>query len=322
VSILEQVGLAVSSIFAEGCMFGIMVLGVFITFRVLDFPDLTVEGSFPLGAAIMANFIVHGDSPLLAVFVAFLGGVLAGMATAVMHNELKIPNLLAGILTMIMLYSINLRILGSSNVPLFNNRTILTDVRGSLSTAFGFPTLVSDAIFFILLVFGVKILIDLFFRTDLGLTLGALGNNQQMIVSQGVNPKALKIIGVGLSNGLVALAGSFNAQYQGFGDVQLGQAIIIAGLASVMIGEFLIRSNKIFWLTLNVILGSIIFNAVMYGARVIISLPGVNFIAASDLKIVQVLLVVLCLILIRVRTMAREKRGERRVRRGGSHGQA
>ena len=273
---------AISSVMAEGCMFGIMVLGVFITFRVLDFPDLTVEGSFPLGAAIMANFIVHGYNPVLAVFVALIGGVLAGMATAVMHNELKIPNLLAGILTMIMLYSVNLRILGSSNVPLFNNRTIITDVRDFGTAAFGFPTIVSDAIFFILLVFGIKILIDLFFRTDLGLTLGALGNNQQMIVSQGVNPKTLKIIGVGLSNGLVAVAGAFNAQYQGFGDASFGQAIIIAGLASVMIGEFLIRSNKIFWLTLNVILGSIVFNAVMFGAREIIPLPGVNFFNPAD----------------------------------------
>ena len=140
------------------------------------------------------------------------------------------------------------------------------------------------------------------------MTLGALGNNQQMVVSQGVNPKTLKIVGVGLSNGLVALAGSFNAQYQGFGDVQFGQGIIIAGLASVMIGEFLIRSNKIFWLTLNVILGSIIFNGIMYLARVIISMPGVNFITASDLKIVQVALVVLCLIAIRVRSSLRAKR--------------
>ena len=135
-----------------GLIFALVALGVYLSFRILQFPDLTVDGSFPLGAAVMANFIIHGYSPLLAVFVAFLAGILAGMATAIMHNELKIPNLLAGILTMIMLYSVNLRILGSSNVPLFNNRTILTDVRGSLSAAFGFPMIVSDAVFFIVLV--------------------------------------------------------------------------------------------------------------------------------------------------------------------------
>jgi putative ABC transport system permease protein len=295
------------SILTEGCMFGIMVLGVFITFRVLDFPDLTVDGSFPLGAAIMANFIVHGYNPLIAVLVAFAGGVLAGVATAVMHNELKIPNLLAGILTMIMLYSVNLRILGASNVSLLNRTTILSDVHGLLSTGLGLPREVSYAIFFVLLVFAVKIFLDLFFRTDLGLTVGALGNNQQMVVSQGVNPKLLKIVGVGLSNGLVAMAGSFNAQYQGFADVSFGQGIIIAGLASVMIGEFLIRSNKIFWLTLNVILGSIIFNAVMFGARSLTFV--VPFVNASDLKLIQVVLVIICLVAIRFRKSARKKGG-------------
>jgi putative ABC transport system permease protein len=289
----------VASVFTEGCMFGIMVLGVFITFRVLNFPDLTVDGSFPLGAAIMASFIVNGFNPILAVLVAFLGGLLAGMVTALLHNELKIPDLLAGILTMIMLYSINLKILGASNVSLLNKKTMLREVFEFLKQ-FGFSREISYALFFILLIFGIKLLMDLFFRTDLGMTLGALGNNQQMVVAQGANPKMLKIIGVGLSNGLVAIAGSFNAQYQGFGDVGFGQGIIIAGLASVMIGEFLIKSNKIFWLTLNVILGSIIFNAVMYGARTLtFVLP---FITASDLKLVQVLLVIGCLIAMRVRS--------------------
>lgn len=215
-------GTTAGSIFTEGCLYGIMALGVFITFRVLDFPDLTVDGSFPLGAAIMGSIVVNHGSPLLAVFVAFGGGILAGVATAVMHNELKIPNLLAGILTMIMLAGINLKILGAPNVPLFNQTTILSDVNHILNTAFGFPREVSYAIFFIILILFVKLLLDLFFRTDLGLTLGALGNNQQMVVSQGMNPKTLKIIGVGLSNGLVAMAGSFAAQYQGFADASFG----------------------------------------------------------------------------------------------------
>jgi putative tryptophan/tyrosine transport system permease protein len=302
---------AVSTVFTEGSLFGIMALGVFITFRVLDFPDLTVDGSFPLGAAIMANFLVHGYHPVIAVAVAFLGGGAAGMVTAVMHNELKIPNLLAGILTMIMLYSVNLRILGASNVSLLNIPSILTGVHDALAGGFGLPREASYAIFFILLIFGIKILLDLFFRTDLGLTLGALGDNQQMVVAQGVNPKVLKIVGVGLSNGLVAMAGSFGAQYQGFADVSFGQGIIIAGLASVMIGEFLIRSNKIFWLTLNVLIGSIIFNAVMYGARLLTFVLPVN---ASDLKIIQVALVVFCLVAMRARNAARRK--------GTLHGQA
>ncbi|MBN1796975.1 MAG: ABC transporter permease [Spirochaetales bacterium] len=295
---------ALASIITEGCMFGIMVLGVFITFRVLKFPDLTVDGSFPLGAAIMTSFIVSGYNPVLAIFIAFLAGLLAGMVTAVMHNELKIPNLLAGILTMIMLYSINLKILGASNVSLLNKKTILGNVFLFLKQ-FGLSREVSYALFFLLLIFFIKFLLDLFFRTDLGMTLGALGDNQQMVISQGVNPKVIKIIGVGLSNGLVAIAGSFNAQYQGFGDVGFGQGIIIAGLAAVMIGEFLIKSNKIFWLTFNVILGSIIFNAVMYGARTLtFVLP---FITASDLKLVQVILVISCLVAIRIRSNLRKR---------------
>ncbi|MBN1409235.1 MAG: ABC transporter permease [Spirochaetales bacterium] len=296
----------IEGIFIEGCIYGIMALGVFITFRILDFPDLTVDGTFPLGAAIAAAFLVRGYNIYLALVLAFAGGTLAGMLTAVLHNELKIPNLLAGILTMILLYSVNLRILGTSNVSLLNVDTILSGVHGTLKTLFGFSREISYMLFFIAVIFVIKFCMDIFFRTDLGLTLGALGNNQQMIVSQGVNPKALKIIGVGLSNGLVAVSGAFAAQYQNFADIGLGQGIIIAGLASVMIGEFLIKSNKIHWLTLNVILGSIIFTAVMYGARILIF--DVPFLEASDLKFVQVILVVGCLAATRIRAYLRKKR--------------
>lgn len=279
-------------IIIEGCLYGIMALGVFITFRVLDFPDLTVDGSFPMGAAIMAAFLVNGYSPWLALLLAFLGGILAGMLTAFLHNELKIPNLLAGILTMILLYSVNLRILGTSNVSLLNVNTILKDVY-NVFHPMGLSREQSYMIFFIIAVLVIKFIMDIFFRTDLGLTLGALGNNQQMIISQGVNPKVLKVIGVGFSNGLVAISGALAAQYQNFADVGLGQGIIIAGLASVMIGEFLIRSNRILWLTLNVIFGSIIFNGVMAGARMAIF--KIDILESSDLKAVQVILVIVCL---------------------------
>jgi putative ABC transport system permease protein len=284
-----------------------MALGVFITFRVLDFPDLTVDGTFPLGAAIMAAFLVNGYNIWFALCIAFAGGFAAGMLTAVLHNELKIPNLLAGILTMILLYSINLRVLGTSNVTLLNVKTILSNVYKFLSPRFGFSREISYMLLCIVVIFIIKLLLDLFFRTDLGLTLGALGDNQQMIISQGVNPKTIKIIGVGLSNGLVAISGAFAAQYQNFADIGLGQGIIIAGLASVMIGEFLIKSNKIFWLTLNVILGSIVFTAVMYGARILIF--DIPFLKASDLKFVQVLLVVGCLSATRLKDFFKKKKG-------------
>lgn len=256
----------IEGIFVEGLIYGIMGLGVFITFRILDFPDLTVDGSFPMGAALMAIFILKGYHLWVALLIAFAGGLAAGVVTALIHNKLKVPHLLAGILTMTMLYSVNIRILGNrANVPLMKQETILTQIVDWLEGVV--PKDYAILIFFILALLVIKGLLDLFFRTDLGLTLGALGNNQQMVVSQGVNPEMLKIIGVGLSNGLVAVSGAFTAQYQGFADVGLGQGIIISGLASVMIGEFIIKSNRITILTLRVILGSIVFKGIMYLGR-------------------------------------------------------
>ena len=286
----------IEGIFVEGIIYGIMVLGVFITFRVLDFPDLTVDGSFPLGAALMATFILNGYNLWLAVFLAFIGGTFAGFITALIHNKLKIPNLLAGILTMIMLYSINIRILGNkANVPLLKQTTIITQVT-NLTEGIISPE-ISILIFFIIVILIIKTSLDLFFRTDLGLTIGALGDNQQMVVSVGVNPEYLKMITVGLSNGLVAISGAFTAQYQGFADVGLGQGIIITGLASVMIGEFVLKSNKISILTLRVIIGSIIFKGIMYLGRYY----GYYIkMTPNDLKLLTGLLIIISLIITKI----------------------
>lgn len=309
--------MSITGILAEGMIYGIMALGVFITFRILDFPDLTVDGSFPMGAAIMGVAVVNDMNLLLAVLLAFIGGSIAGLITALIHNELKVPNLLAGILTMIMLYTVNIRILGSSNLSLINENTVFSGMYSLTGAVLGKPW--SIVVLMLIVVLIIKLLIDVFFHTDLGMTLGALGNNQQMVVSQGVNPKHLKLIGVGISNGLVAVSGAFAAQYQSFADVGLGQGIIIAGLASVMIGEFLFRSNHIFILSLNVILGAVIFNAVMYAARWAISvfdfvvyIPALNIdftikFQATDLKFIQVLLVVGCLAATNFRKMFRTK---------------
>jgi len=257
----------IEAILVEGLIYGIMVLGVFITFRVLDFPDLTVDGSFPLGAAVMVQCIMLGTNIWLALLLAFVGGVLAGFTTALIHNHLKVPNLLAGILTMTMLYSINIRIMGNrANIPVLNQETILSKVTGLFGD--NLPEEYVLLLFFLFVVLIIKVLVDLFFRTDLGMTMGAMGNNEQMVISQGVNPKTLKTIGVGLSNGLVAISGAFAAQYLGFADVGLGQGIIISGLASVMIGEFLVmKSNRISVLTFCAIAGSILFHGVMYMGR-------------------------------------------------------
>ncbi len=284
----------IEGILVEGLIYGIMVLGVFITFRVLDFPDLTVDGSFPLGAALMVQGILMGLNGWLALLIAFIGGVIAGIITALIHNQLKVPNLLAGILTMTMLYSINIRILGNrANVPVLDQKTLLSDISGRLSGIV--PDDYIQLLFFVVVALVIKLLIDLFFRTDLGMTIGAMGNNEQMIVSQGINPKTLKTIGLGLSNGLVAVSGAFAAQYLGFADVGLGQGIIISGLASVMIGEFLImKSNRIGVLTLCALAGSILFHAVMYVGRyygyVIQMTP-------NDLNLIKGLLIIVLLVL-------------------------
>jgi putative ABC transport system permease protein len=290
----------IESILVEGLIYGIMVLGVFITFRVLDFPDLTVDGSFPLGAALMVQGILLGMNGWLALLIAFIGGVLAGVVTALIHNHLKVPNLLAGILTMTMLYSINIRILGNrANVPVIDQKTLLTDVSSRFSGVI--PDEYILLAFFVVVALGIKLLVDLFFHTDLGMTIGAMGNNEQMVVSQGINPKALKTIGLGLSNGLVAVSGAFAAQYLGFADVGLGQGIIISGLASVMIGEFLImKSNRIGVLTFCALAGSILFHAVMYVGRyygyVIQMTP-------NDLNLIKGLLIIILLVLTQSRKL-------------------
>ncbi|POR02234.1 ABC transporter permease [Alkalispirochaeta sphaeroplastigenens] len=256
----------IEGILVEGLLYGIMALGVFITFRILNFPDLSVDGTFPLGAAILGMAVLAGVPLLLGVLLAFLGGAAAGAVTATIHNKLKVPNLLAGILTMTMLWSVNIRVLGNrANLSLLRTPTVLSRATTWIGQFLPYPW--SVVAFFLLLALVLKFLLDLFFHTDLGLTLGAMGDNQQMVVSQGVNPEIMKVIGLSLSNGLVALAGAFAAQYQGFADVNMGQGIVVAGLASVMIGEFLLRSNRIGLLTFRVILGSIAYRGVMYLGR-------------------------------------------------------
>lgn len=280
----------IETILIEGLIYGIMALGVFITYKVLDFPDLTVDGSFPLGAVIMAVGVMNGIPPLLMLPIAFIGGAAAGSVTALIHNLLKIPNLLAGILTMTMLYSINLRISGGkpniSYLSLDNTvKSIRTISQGHI------PEEVGILLFFIGVILIIKIMLDLFFKTDMGMTLGALGNNEQMIVSQGVNPKLYKVIGVSLSNGLVAVSGAFASQYLGSADIRMGTGIVVMGLASVMIGQFIIPSNRIGLLTLRVLLGSIILRAVMQGARQLDFLK----LEASDNKLIYGLFIIILL---------------------------
>lgn len=283
----------IEGIFVEGLIYALMVLGVFITFRILDFPDLTVDGSFPLGAVVAAFAIVKLDSIWLGLVLAFCAGGAAGVVTALIHNKLKVPNLLAGILTMTMLYSVNIRVLGNrANLPLLKHETLLTKISSFAGGVV--PEKYLLLLFFIVFVLVVKLLLDLFFSTDLGLALGAMGDNEQVVISQGVNPEHLKLIGVGLSNGLVGLSGAMAAQYQGFADVGMGTGVIVAGLASVMIGEFLWRSNRMFVLTLCAVLGSVAYKGIMYFARFYGYYINMT---PNDLKLITGIMIIVLLIL-------------------------
>lgn len=283
----------VQGILIEGLVYGIMALAVFITFRILDFADLTVDGSFPLGSAVVAVLLGAGVNTFAGIGLAFLAGAAAGAVTAVIHSKLKIPGLLAGILTMTILYSINLRIMGNrANISLLRVDTLFKWIKETVS-----PFMSGEygiLIFMILAVAVILVLTNLFFHTDFGITLGALGSNQQMITSQAMNPETIKLIGVALSNGLVAVSGALACMYQGFADVNSGTGTVVAGLASVMIGEFLLKSNRIGLLTFRVILGSILYRALMFAGR---QWGYVIHLTANDLKLITGALIIACLVI-------------------------
>ncbi len=281
------------SILTEGLIYALMVLGVFITFRILNFADMTVDGSFPLGASVAASLIVNGVNPIIAILFAIVTGLLAGLVTAILHTKLKIPGLLAGILTMTMLYSINLRIMSNrANISLLRAETVFTSVSEKLGSVMSAE--MSSILLLVIIVVIVKILLDLFFHTDFGLTMGALGSNPQMVISQGMNTEVVKGVGICVANGLSALAGAMAAMYQGFADVGSGSGVVVSGLASLMIGEFVLRSNKIALLTFRVIIGSIIYRMLMYFAR---SYGFLINMSPNDLKLITGLLIIICLII-------------------------
>ncbi|MGI5070866.1 ABC transporter permease [Treponema pectinovorum] len=281
----------VSGILIEGLIYGIMVLGVFMTFRILNFCDMTVDGSFPMGACILAACVTSGIHPAVALVLAFFGGICAGAVTTLVYTKLKVPDLLAGILVMTMLYSINLRIMSNhANISLLRSSTIFK----SLATLFPFAGEWSAVIFMAIFTAIITVLLNLFFITDFGLTMGALGSNPQMVISQGVDPRSVRAVGICFGDGLAALSGAMFAMYQGFADVSSGTGVVVSGLASLMLGEFLIRSNKIGWQTFRVILGSILYRALMYFARRYGSAIGLG---PNDLKLITGLLIILCLII-------------------------
>ncbi|AIG28523.1 ABC transporter permease [Brevibacillus laterosporus] len=277
----------------QGLLFAVMALGVYLTFRILNFPDLTVDGSFALGGAMAATLISEGTNPVLATLVATGGGALAGAFTGVLTTKGKINGLLAGILTMIALYSINLRIMGKSNVPLLRETTLYSiakDMSIPDFTVNGITLFSGVAFLFLGGVFLLKGILDYFLHSDIGLDLRATGDNPTMIRSYGVGTDGTLIMGLALSNALVALSGALIAQFQGFGDVNMGIGMIIIGLASVIIGEVIVGDKSIMRATFAVIMGSLLYRFVIaYALKVGLS-PG-------DMKLITALLVIVALTL-------------------------
>ncbi|WP_022916352.1 ABC transporter permease [Ruania albidiflava] len=268
-----------------GLIYALMALGVYLTFRILDFPDLTVDGSFTTGGGTAAVLILAGTSPWVAMLAATGAGVLAGVTTGLLHTKGRINPLLAGILTQIGLYSINLRIMGAPNLPLLREETVITPLRdaGLLGGA------VAVAIFAAMALV-VKLVLDWFLHTDQGLALQATGDNERMIRSFGVNTDRTKIIGLAVSNGLVGLCGAVVVQYQGYANIEMGIGLIIAGLASVIVGQALIPSRLIVWATLAVVVGSVLY-------RLAIQVALQVGLEAQDMKLISAVLVVIALLL-------------------------
>jgi len=273
----------------QGFVYGIMVIGVYLTFRILDFPDLTVDGSLPLGAAISAVAITSGVNPYLSLVFALAGGFVAGMVTAFLNTKFKILHLLASILTMIALYSINIRIMSGPNVALLGVNTVFDSV-----TNLGVPAHYAGLIIFGAFALLVLSFIIWFLGTELGQAILATGDNPQMIRSLGVNTNTIIILGVGLSNGLVALSGALVAQNQGAADVGMGIGTIVAGLASVIIGETVFGCKTMPRAFIAALLGSIVYRLAIALA---LGLEFGNFrFNPSDLNLITALLVIGALI--------------------------
>ena len=271
--------------FYEGLVYGLVAIGVYITFRVLAFPDLTVDGSFPLGGAVAGVLIVNGANPWLATIAALAAGVCAGLVTALLNVRLRINALLAGILMMVSLYSINLMIMGRANIPLLREITVFDQA----AQFFGATTDTTFSIIFMAVIITITLsILNWFLRTDIGLALRATGNNEQMVRGLGGDTNLTIILGVSISNGLVALAGGLIAQNQGFSDVGMGLGMIILGLASVIIGEGIFRPRNTTTILLAVIGGTFAYR-LFIGIALRLGLPPAN------LKLITAILVIVAL---------------------------
>lgn len=258
-----------------GLIFSILAIGVVLTYKILEFYDLSVEGTFPLGAFVFAKMVMIGVNPILGVIVSFFAGAVGGLITYLLYKKFKIEALLAGILTMTMLYSINIRITGSNNVPLFEYDTIFT---------------MFSQVPRIILIGGIlliaKLAIDLFLKTEIGYIFRATGDNKTLVKSMGKNPDKYVLLGLMLSNGLIATSGALMTQHQGFADSQMGVAMIVTAMASIIIGDTIFKNSKILNYTSRAIIGAIIYRLIS-GIAIYI---GLN---PTDLKLITALIVII-----------------------------
>lgn len=276
-----------------GILYGVMALGVYLTFRVLNFADLTVDGSFTTGGGTAAVLIVAGWNPFAATAMGFVVGFAAGIITGLLHTKGGIDGLLAGILTQIGLWSINLRIMGGANLPLLRQDTVFTPLRGAkiMGTWGGVGLLAAIVVVLALIVYW-------FLKTDLGLAIRATGDNDPMITSFGVNTDNTKILALALSNGLVGTAGALVAQYQGFADISMGIGLIVVGLASVIVGQAVIGQSRLLQAILAVVVGAVLYRLIIFAALQV----GLN---PNDMKLVSAVLVVLALLLPKFQAMGK-----------------
>lgn len=275
-------------VFEQGIIFAIMVLGIYITYKILDFPDLTADGSFPLGAAVTVALMTRGVNPYLTLLLSFFAGVIAGIITGLIHVKLKVRDLLSGIIVMTALYTINLRIAGKSNVPIFNMDTIFNNsfINKTLPEGVsGYKTLIIVSLVALI----SKLLLDAYLKTKSGYLLRAVGDNATLVTSLAKDNGLVKILGLALANGLIALSGSVLCQQQGFFEVSMGTGTMVIGLASVIIGTNLFKRIPKVKATTAVIIGSII-----YKGCVAIAID--RGLTATDMKLVTAVLFLVILV--------------------------
>ena len=276
-----------------GVIWAIMALGLYLTYRVLNFADMTVDGSLTLGGALSAVYVAAGMPPFLAILIATIGGMIAGFVTGVLHTKLKIPALLSGILTQFGLYSINLRVMGKANFGLLNEVTLFSQLK-----EMGVPSKWTGFIIGIIFAAVLIVLVYCFFGTEIGCALRATGNNPDMVEAMGANTKVYIVLGLVVGNGLVSMSGALLAQYQGYADINMGVGSMVIGLASIMIGEVLFSKRSYIHRLTGVVLGSIVYRIIIaIVLRISLMSNFVIKITADDMKLITAIIVVFALVL-------------------------